>query len=138
MLSSPTPLMKIIRSFFQKDLIKPLLCVRPHDVKEQELNQKPGDLAFIPSCVIQGSVLPSRSAGPTVTQWMHDVGQNDLACLTQPESPPILHKLEGLTFQLVISGQQCTLPSPAKLLDTFWSKVWPGPEIGRASCRERV
>ena len=57
-----------------------------------------------------------------------DAGQNDLACLIQPESCPILHTLGELTIQLVISGQQCPSPSPAKLLDAFWREVWPGPD----------
>lgn len=83
------------QAVFQQDCIKPLLCDRLHDVKEKELNQKLGDLVFPTSCVILPAALSSKAAGPTVTQSTCDMGQNDLACLTQTESPPILHKLEN-------------------------------------------
>lgn len=69
-----------MRSYF-----KPLLCDSLNDGNERELNQEPGNLAFPPSCGILGSLLPSEAAGPKVTQWIRDMGQNDLAYLTQPE-----------------------------------------------------
>lgn len=113
-------------TFFQQDLIKPLLCDRLHDVKKRSYTRSQETLLFLPAAGSWAAVQGCRSH--CHTQWTCEVGWNDLACLTQPESPPILHKLEELTFQLVISGQQCPLPRPAKLLDAFWREVWPGPD----------
>lgn len=87
--------------------------------KNRKLNQESGDLDFIPSSD------PSEATGPTTTQWKQD---RDQAHLTQPESPPILHKLRQLSFLLIISGPQRPSPSPAKLLDPFWREGWPGPD----------
>lgn len=78
------PLKTITHSFFQQHLIKPLLNDELHNVKERQLNQESRDLAFISSCVILDHS-PSRLQVP---QPHKETGQNDLACLIQPESWP--------------------------------------------------